>query len=440
MPGYNELQNLIGNDPFQRLMRDRANFERSALQHGGAGPYALPSLSGGAEPRNPGISWMEPANRGQIRDFGNERALQAAFIARYGMTPQDIMEGYRVNNILAEDGVADGNAGNPLTSVLKRIDASPDNYVMASRRNPPAAAPATGLGALPAAPKPAAASGTGLNLRPAALGKGEGSFAGFKSGLSGIPTPDSLAGAYDVGQRFDKMGNPISSSPASPVNITAGQKAKGDALKRITSASLALTEAKTDAEKAKADAAMSKAAPGAKPSEAQKAVDRNFAKDYTSYVSGGGYADVNTQIANVEDVIKRLKSGKENLTGPMISMVPDRMRPAAKAAQQAVEQSIQRSLRQTLGAQFTENEGKLFMQRGYDPTLPERENVKKLETMIGQLKMMARAKQDAANYYEKNGTLVGYKGKMYTLANGQIVEEDAPTSAFPNSDPAGLGI
>lgn len=171
--------------------------------------------------------------------------------------------------------------------------------------------------------------------------------------------------------------------------------------------------------------------------KAQEAVDRTFGAEYTRYVASGGYADTMTQITTLEDVLSDLQlaagerqPGKgesaKNLTGPVITMQPDAVRkrtsPASMAAQQSVEQSVQRSLKQTLGGQFTEKEGTAFMQRGYDPALPEGENSKKLKRAIGQLKMMALAKQQAIDYYEENGTLTGFKGTFYTLKDGEMVQ------------------
>ena len=174
-----------------------------------------------------------------------------------------------------------------------------------------------------------------------------------------------------------------------------------------------------------ADLALKKQALDQKRSPAQNVVDREYGKDYADYVSGGGYADVLNQITTLEDIKNKLGKGG-GYTGPAISMVPDsirkRINPGSIEAQQAVEQSVQRSLKQTLGGQFTEKEGALFMQRGYDPALPEEENIKKLTRMITQLKSMAAAKQEAMDYFEQHGTLTGYKGSIYTLKNGEIVK------------------
>lgn len=179
--------------------------------------------------------------------------------------------------------------------------------------------------------------------------------------------------------------------------------------------------------------------------KAQSAVDTTFGKDYAEYISGGGFADTKSQIDALEGVLQQLKSGKENLTGIRVGLTPSAIRPYVNpeslAAQQAVEQSVQRTLKKTLGGQFTEREGVLFMQRGYDPRLSMKENAKKLERMIGQLKAMAEAKQSAAEYFEANDTLAGYKGSIYTLSNGvpmKIKATEENISSAPESSDIAL--
>ena len=163
-----------------------------------------------------------------------------------------------------------------------------------------------------------------------------------------------------------------------------------------------------------------------KGTAAQTAVDRAFGRDYAAYAAGGGYADIMGQIDGLDGVLSDLQLGGKNLTGPMISAQPDltrkRVNPDSWDAQQTVERSVQRTLKQTLGGQFTEKEGMLFLQRGYDPALPEEKNAKRLERAIASLKTMALAKQDAVDYFEENGTLTGFKGTLYRLKDGEMVQ------------------
>jgi hypothetical protein len=166
-----------------------------------------------------------------------------------------------------------------------------------------------------------------------------------------------------------------------------------------------------------------------KPSMGQAAVDRTFAKEYSDYVLSGGYSDTVSQISALSGVLDQLKGatqGGPRITGPMIGRLPDIARQAVAKesipAQQKVEQSVQRTLKKTLGGQFTEREGTMFMRRGFDPRLDDAQNAEKLERMIGQLQMMADAKQSAMEYYEKNGTMSGYPGTLFTLRGGEMLE------------------
>jgi len=267
---------------------------------------------------------------------------------------------------------------------------------------------------------------------PSTEGSAGRPFAGFGGRApTGEPSPDTLAAGLDAGQRFDKSGQRVKESAPEPATITPEQEKYQAAFRKLFDEG-----GQTPAPQFAAPAAP-------KPTAAQVAVDRAYGKDYASYQAGGGFADVGAQIASLENVLGELKLGKGNLTGPLVSALPDAVRsrayPGSVSAQQAVEQSIQRALRQTLGAQFTEKEGEAFMKRGYDPRLPERENVKKLEAMLNSLKTMAKAKQDATEYFEKNGSLVGYKGKAYALKNGEMVEAGTPSNAAPSAETKNIG-
>jgi hypothetical protein len=159
----------------------------------------------------------------------------------------------------------------------------------------------------------------------------------------------------------------------------------------------------------------------------EKKVDQVFAKEYSNYIAEGGFSDTMTQISTLEGVLDELEKGEDDkITGPFVGSLPMLGRkvfaPKGVEYQQDVERSVQRTLKKTLGGQFTEKEGLLFMQRGYDPQLDEAANARKLRKSIGQLKIMATAKQHAVDYYEENGTLKGYRGKLYTLKDGIPVE------------------
>lgn len=159
---------------------------------------------------------------------------------------------------------------------------------------------------------------------------------------------------------------------------------------------------------------------GRKPTEAQKSVDTNFGKDYAEWVAGGGQADTRRQIVQLEEALGKLKSGK-NLTGAFIGNLPDGVlnifNPEAVSTRNAVEEVVQRNLRLVLGAQFTEKEGERLIARAYNPSQSEEENAKRVGRLLEQIKAGAAAKVSAAQYYEQNGTLRGWSGKLPTLAD-----------------------
>ena len=76
---------------------------------------------------------------------------------------------------------------------------------------------------------------------------------------------------------------------------------------------------------------------------------------------------------------------------------------------------MQRNLRLILGAQFTEKEGQRLIARAYNPSLSEQENAKRVRNLIKQMQSAAEAKASAARYFEENGTLAGWKGKLPSM-------------------------
>jgi len=176
-----------------------------------------------------------------------------------------------------------------------------------------------------------------------------------------------------------------------------------------------------------------------KPSltKGQEAVDSAFAKEYVDFKAAGGFADVQKGIEQVGGVLAELESGDKNLTGPVVGRMGDTIRsvfnPEAQSAKDSVEEVVQRNLRLVLGAQFTEREGERLIARAYNPNLGEAENAKRLRRLVTQIGTAAQAKQEAADYFEQNGTLKGFKGKIYTAADFTTMRFDEPKGASGQS-------
>lgn len=160
---------------------------------------------------------------------------------------------------------------------------------------------------------------------------------------------------------------------------------------------------------------------GTKLTKGQEAADREFGKEYAQWNALGGFADVDKQIAQLDRVSGELGKPGNDYTGPVVGQVPDNVRvlsnPAAVNAKNLVEEVAQRNLRLVLGAQFTQVEGERLIARAYNPLLPPSENKKRVDALIRQIKTAAKARDDAAKYFEENGTLAGWKGKMPTVSD-----------------------
>lgn len=161
---------------------------------------------------------------------------------------------------------------------------------------------------------------------------------------------------------------------------------------------------------------VAKAMAGLKPTEAQKALDRNAAEAYVKDVVEGGGSTQRKAITQLEEAENELK-GDKNISGPVLGLLPNALKnivaPQAVNTQQKIENALQSQLKATLGAQFTEKEGAQLMSRIFNPQQSEAENLHRLENFKTELQQAREAKDAANKYFEQNGTLKGFKGKLY---------------------------
>jgi len=174
-----------------------------------------------------------------------------------------------------------------------------------------------------------------------------------------------------------------------------------------------------------------------KPSVGEASVDRAFAKEYNDYVAAGGSSTMKYNLNQIDDVIRALEA-KEVETGGVASYMPDIVRakldPKELAAQEQITSAVMASLRQTLGAQFTEREGRKILETSFNPKLPTSENVKKLRALKQKLSDMAKAKEDSINYFEQVGTLKGFKGGVGKVKK-EVSGEDKAALDWANANP-----
>jgi hypothetical protein len=174
-------------------------------------------------------------------------------------------------------------------------------------------------------------------------------------------------------------------------------------------------------------------------SPGEKKRDEKAAEDIYQWESGGGQ-DMVAQIAQLKPVIADLEAGKP-ITGIGVAVQPDLLlamtNPKALQNREAIEEVVQRNLRVILGAQFTEKEGERLISRAFNPKLPPQENAKRVRRLFMQMETAAQQKQAMADYFNENGTLKGYRGKMPSIADfekameGSIQGFDAPQQRPP---------
>jgi hypothetical protein len=172
---------------------------------------------------------------------------------------------------------------------------------------------------------------------------------------------------------------------------------------------------------------------GAGMSVGEEAVDKAYAADHIKWEQQGrgNYAKMEFEL---NDALNALEN-EENITGKLVGSVlnttgGELTYPRAKAVQDYVLTTVQKSLRETLGAQFTEIEGKMLMDRAYNPLLSQAENAKRVRRLLGEIKSAKQSKEAMARYWkENNGSLVGYTGPSVRSAFGL---PDTPDESVPN--------
>jgi len=177
-------------------------------------------------------------------------------------------------------------------------------------------------------------------------------------------------------------------------------------------------------------------------------VEEKSAQDLVDFTIGGGFSDVQKGLSQLEIAKQTLQQQPEGrITGKLVGAQDDTgllkyTNPAAQDTKEQVQEIAQRNLRLILGPQFTAKEGEALINRVYNPALPQSVNVKRLDLLQEQMTSAAKTKQEAVDYYNTNGTLKGFKGKLYNSTsdflneyNSKIkgTEKAGPTQSMPAS-------
>jgi hypothetical protein len=166
---------------------------------------------------------------------------------------------------------------------------------------------------------------------------------------------------------------------------------------------------------------------------AQRTADTTFAKEYSAYVSGGGFSTVQKNLNDLDKAIKILETNKD-ATGKLVGAVNAlgdtalaAAYPKAAEAKDLVGGVAQSNLRAILGGQFAAKEGEALLARAYNPGAPTVDNLRRLRSLREQIIASAKAKEAAGTHFEKEGTLVGFKGIPF--ATIQDIPQEKPKSS-----------
>ena len=160
-------------------------------------------------------------------------------------------------------------------------------------------------------------------------------------------------------------------------------------------------------------------------------VEEKSAQDLVDFTIGGGFSDVQKGLSQLEIAKQTLQQQPEGkITGKLVGAQDDTgllkyTNPTAQDTKEQVQEIAQRNLRLILGPQFTAKEGEALINRVYNPALPQSVNVKRLDLLQEQMTSAAKTKQEAVDYYNTNGTLKGFKGKLYNSTSDFLNEYNA---------------
>ncbi|MCP4407469.1 MAG: hypothetical protein GY807_06865, partial [Gammaproteobacteria bacterium] len=78
-----------------------------------------------------------------------------------------------------------------------------------------------------------------------------------------------------------------------------------------------------------------------------------------------------------------------------------------------------------------------LIKRGYNSSLSETENAKRLNALVTQLKAMKDAQDGAANYFSQRGTIQGWQGRLPTISDFAVFGDDAGDDETGDAPSAG---
>jgi hypothetical protein len=161
-------------------------------------------------------------------------------------------------------------------------------------------------------------------------------------------------------------------------------------------------------------------------------LNNEFEKQLADYRLSGNGADIAKNISQLREIAKQARSSS-TLSGPAISIlgdgIKDRVAPEAADLRDRYLNLTMGSLKQLLGSAFTEKDREIVLQQAFNPRLSPAQNAARMERMADRIEEGLRNKEDAIRFYEQEGKIDGFKGRLYTSGDFQNMPDEpvAPT-------------
>jgi len=190
--------------------------------------------------------------------------------------------------------------------------------------------------------------------------------------------------------------------------LASGEEAKLDRALKERQVAAYEAQTKAQARKAEADAAKTTKSEE-KPTIGEETLDREFAKKYNDWRTGGK-ADYEENKKIFDEAINALQTGKVSTgtTSGIGSRIPG-VRTGVRELETRVKKAVNGMLRATLGAQFTEEEGKRIFEQTFDPFASAEQNIKNMQTELNRIEKRATGIEQQGEYFTKQKTLSGFQ-------------------------------
>lgn len=143
--------------------------------------------------------------------------------------------------------------------------------------------------------------------------------------------------------------------------------------------------------------------------EGIKALDKDFAKDYNEWTSGGAKRARN-EIEKLQGVINRLNDGK-GTTGGLTGVLGDRLTSDDVLQNRAdVQQSAMSLIKVLLSGATSDKDREQIVNTLWNEADSTQNNVERIKRFVADMKSRADDTDFKARHFEKNKTLSGYQG------------------------------